>query len=88
MALAERNREFCAVMAYCEASNGTAYERRCVVHSVFNRIKLPKRYEPTPAGVVGQRAQYSEFLSDLADNHDLERGLNTPDSDPIMKIAR
>lgn len=85
MALADRNRELCAVMAYCEASSGTPEERRLVIHTAFNRVKLPKRYEPTVAGVVEQRAQYSEFLSDLADNRNLERGLNAPDSDPVMQ---
>lgn len=75
-----------ALTCYCEASSASPMERRCVVHSIFNRAKLnPVRYGKTPAAVCLKRYQYSEFLPDQADNANLERGAVASDSDPVMQ---
>lgn len=77
------DREMVAITTFCEASSASADERRSVVHSIFNRVS-DGRFGKTPAGVCLKRMQYSEWNGDAADNANLERGANTPDSDPIM----
>jgi hypothetical protein len=78
------DRQITALVAYCEASGASAFERRCVVHSIFNRVKA-KRFQPTAAGVCLQRYQYSEMNDDTGDNRNLLRGANAPDNDPVMQ---
>lgn len=72
-----------AITTYCEASNASAMERRCVVHSQFNRAK-DGRWPHTVAGVCLQRYQYSEWNGDAVDNRNLERGAIAPDNNPVM----
>lgn len=79
------DRPLVALITYCEASNCTPEERRLIVHTIFNRAKQPKRFEPTSAGVVLQRFQYSEMNDDRTDNQDLERGANASDNDPVIQ---
>jgi len=77
------SRQIAALVAFCEASNANPSERRCVVHSMFNRVKSG-RYQPTVAGVCLKRFQFSELNDDKPDNDNLERGANASDSDPVI----
>lgn len=77
------DRSIAALTTFCEASSASAMERRCVVHSFFNRV-ADGRFGKTIAAVCLKRYQYSEFNDDAADNANLERGAVTPDSDPVM----
>lgn len=77
------DRQIAALTAFCEASGASPAERRCVVHTFFNRARSG-RYPKTVAAVCLQRYQFSEFNDDAGDNRNLERGALTPDSDPAM----
>lgn len=77
------DRQNAALACFCEASSASAMERRCVVHSFFNRV-ADGRFGKTVAAVCLKRFQFSEFNDDATDNSNLERGANTPDSDTIM----
>lgn len=72
-----------SLTTYCEASSGTPMERRCVMHTFFNRI-LHKIYGATIAEVCLRRHQYSEWNGDAVDNANLRRAARVADSDPIM----
>jgi hypothetical protein len=78
------DREIAALTAFCEASNASPEERRCVIHSMFNR-KADGRFGKTIAAICLKRYQFSEFNDDAADNANLVRGANTPLSDPIIQ---
>jgi len=80
------DRAFGIVCVACEASSESALCQQAVAASLRNRVKAG-RWEPTIAGVVGQRFQYSEFLPDSADNYNLERVLNKPETDPVIVAA-
>ena len=73
------DRAFGIVCVACEASSESALCQQAVAASLRNRVKAG-RWEPTIAGVVMQRYQYSEFLPDAGDNTNLERVLNTPET--------
>lgn len=77
------DREIVALTCFCEASNASPSERRCVAHSIFNR-KKDGRFGKTLAEVCLTSYQYSEYNDDKADNANLRRGARTPDDDPIM----
>lgn len=77
------DRAIAQITAYCEASSASPADRRCVVHTFFNRVKSG-RFQPTVAGVCLKRYQFSEWNGDAQDNANLERGANAPDSDLIM----
>lgn len=74
-----------AKITFCEASSASAFERRCVMHSIFNRVRVnPHRYGKTVAAVCAKRFQYSEMNDDIADNNNLERAAVADDNDPII----
>lgn len=77
------DRAIATLATFCEASNASQEEREAIVHTMFNRVKLG-RWKKTVAGCVLQRMQWSEFNDDAIDNRNLERGAETPDSDPVM----
>jgi N-acetylmuramoyl-L-alanine amidase len=77
------DREICAITTYCEASNASPEERRCIVHSMFNR-KADGRFGKTIAAVCLKRFQFSEFNDDQGDNANLMRAANAPDNDPVF----
>lgn len=80
------DRAFGIVCVACEASSESLVCQQAVAASLRNRVKAG-RFEPTIAGVVAQRFQYSEFLSDQNDNRNLERVLNLPETDPEIIAA-
>jgi hypothetical protein len=81
----DSDRTLAALTDFCEASSGTPEDRRLVMWTIFNRMRIaPSRYGRSPAGVCVLRMQFSEFNGDAADNRNLERGVNTPGTDPIM----
>lgn len=80
------DRAFGIVCIACEASSESALCQQAVAASLRNRVKVG-RWEPTIAGVVMQRYQYSEFLPDPGDNADLERVLNLPETAPEIVTA-
>ena len=69
-----------------EAENQSDECQRAIVASIRNRVRSG-RYEPTMAGVVMQRYQYSETLPDKADNANYERVLNSPNSPETARAA-
>lgn len=77
------DRSIAALVCFCEASSASPMERRCVVHTFFNR-RNDGRFGKTIAAVCIKRYQFSEFNDDAADNSNLLRGAGTPDSDPVM----
>ena len=78
------DRAIVALTTYCEASGSSPFERRAVVHSIFNRVK-DGRFGKTAAEVCLELKQYSEFNDDKGDNNNLRRGARAGDDDPIMK---
>ncbi len=77
------DKQIAAITTYCEASSAAAMERRCVVHSYFNRVK-DGRFGHTVAEVCLKRYQYSEWNGDAADNANLMRAARAKDDDTIM----
>ena len=77
------DREISAMTAFCEASSLSPAARRGVIHSQFNRLR-DGRFGPTVAAICLKRYQYSEWLSDRADNNNLLRAAECKDDDPIM----
>lgn len=71
------------ITTYCEASSATPRERRCVVHTVFNRV-MDGRFGDSAAHVCLKRMQFSEWNGDNADNKNLLRAADAKDDDPIM----
>lgn len=80
------DRAFGIVCVACEASSESMLCQQAVAASLRNRVKAG-RFEPTIAGCVAQRFQYSEFLSDQNDNRNLERVLNLPETAPEIVTA-
>lgn len=81
-----KDRTIGSLTAFCEASSATPAERRMVIWTFFNRLKLnqPSRYGATVAGVCLKRMQYSEWNGDRGNNRNLMRGAETPDDDKTM----
>lgn len=77
------DRPIVALTTFCEASGASPHERRCVVHSIFNR-KKDGRFGKTLAEICLRRKQYSEFNDDPMNNANLLRGATVPDNDPIF----
>ena len=69
-----------------EAENQSDECQRAIVASIRNRVRSG-RYEPTMAGVVMQRYQYSETLPDKVNNANYERVLNSPASPETARAA-
>ena len=80
------DRAYGIVCVACEASGESAECQQAVAASLRNRVRA-KRWEPTIAGCVVQRYQYSEFLPDQNDNLNLERVINKPETDPEIIAA-
>lgn len=81
------DRAFAIVTIACEASSESQECQQAIAACLRNRVKSG-RFEPTIAGVVVQRYQFSEFLPDAGDNANLERIINLPETDPqIMEAA-
>ena len=81
------DRSFGIVCVACEASSESVLCQQAVAATLRNRVRAG-RWEPTIAGVYNQRYQYSETLPDQADNANLERIVNKPETDPeIMEAA-
>ena len=78
------DREICALTIFCEASSASPQERRCIAHTIINRVRLG-RYGKTPAAVCLKRYQFSEWNDDQPDNANLLRGAETPNADPVMQ---
>ena len=83
MSAAWADRPIAAITAYCEGSSASPFERRCIIHSIFNRV-VDGRFGRTVAGVCLKRFQYSEFNDDAVNNANLERGATASPTDPIM----
>lgn len=84
--ITERDRQYCATVAFCEADSGTAQDRRAVVWTIFNRLALnPARYGTTPMEVAVMRMQYSEFNGDPADNRNLRRAARVPETNALWQ---
>lgn len=77
------DREIVALTTYCEASSASPAERRCIVHTINNRVK-DGRFGSTMAEVCLRRFQYSEWNDDKADNSNLLRGARASGGDPVM----
>lgn len=77
------DREIVALTTYCEASSASPTERRCIVHTINNRVK-DGRFGSTMAEVCLKRMQFSEWNADPADNANLLRGARVSGGDPIM----
>ena len=77
------DREMVALTVFCEASNASPHERRCIVHTMNNRVKSG-RYGQTLAEVCLRRFQFSEWNDDAGDNANLLRGARVSGGDPIM----
>lgn len=77
------DKEIVSLTAFCEASNASPFERRCVIHTMVNRLKL-KRYGLTLAEVCLKRYQFSEWNDDPANNSNLMRGARTSDNDVTL----
>jgi len=71
------------ITAFCEASSATPEERRCVMHTIFNRQRSG-RFGPTIAHVCLKRMQFSEWNGDLADNNNLLRAADAGDDSSVM----
>ena len=80
------DRAFGIVCVACEASSESALCQQAVAASLRNSVKAG-RWEPTVAGVVSQRYQFSEFLPDSGDNNNLERVVNMPETAPDIVAA-
>jgi spore germination cell wall hydrolase CwlJ-like protein len=76
--------QIAALTIFCEASSATQDERKAVAATIVNRLH-DGRFGTTIAGVCLKRFQFSEWNGDAANNANLERGANTPDSDPVMQ---
>jgi len=77
------DRPLAIITTFCEASSATPMERRCVMHTIFNRVK-EGRFGPTPAHVCLKRMQFSEWNGDARDNANLLRAADASDSDSVM----
>src|SRR6266478_2840111 len=77
------DREIVALTTFCEASNASAHERRCVVHTIKNRVR-DGRFGATMAEVCLRRFQFSEWNDDAGDNANLLRGARASGGDPVM----
>lgn len=77
------DRQIAALTLFCEASNASAEERRCVMHTMFNRV-ASGRFQKTVAAVCLKRYQFSEFNDDVGDNANLERGALASDNDAAI----
>lgn len=77
------DREIVALTVYCEASNASPSERRCIVHVIKNRVK-DGRFGSTMAEVCLRRYQFSEWNDDQGDNANLLRGAKASGGDPVM----
>lgn len=84
MAFADRVLGIITIAA--EASSESEECQQAIAGSFRNRVKAG-RWEPSIAGVVVQRYQYSEFLPDAGDNANLERVANLPDDAPEIITA-
>ena len=73
------DRPFAVACIRAEADDQPDECQQAIAGAIRNRVKAG-RFEPTPAGVVCQRYQMSEFLPDKGDNANLERVVNTPDA--------
>lgn len=80
------DRPFAIACLRAEAENQSDECQRAITASIRNRVRSG-RYEPTIAGVVMQRYQYSETLPDKGDNANYERVLNSPDSPETARAA-
>lgn len=72
-----------AITDYCEASSASPQERRCIMHTIFNRV-ADGRFGRSPAEVCLRRMQFSEWNGDAANNANLLRAARAADDDPIM----
>jgi len=80
------DRAFGITCVACEASSESLLCQQAVAASLRNRVKAG-RFEPTIAGVVLQRAQYSWTLPDAGDSADRERIANLPETAPEIVMA-
>jgi spore germination cell wall hydrolase CwlJ-like protein len=80
------DRAFTIACVAAEASDQDDVCQQAIIGSILNRV-ASGRFEPTMAGVVAQRYQMSEFLPDKADNANLERVLNAPDSAMVARAT-
>lgn len=80
------DRSFGIVCVACEVSSEVALCQQAVAASLRNRVRA-KRFEPTIAGVVMERYQFSETLPDAADNANLERVMNMSERAPEIVSA-
>lgn len=80
------DRQIAALTIFCEASSASQDERECIAHTIFNRIRSG-RFGKTVASVCLKRMQFSEWNGDAADNANLERGADTPESDAVMRAC-
>jgi hypothetical protein len=72
-----------SITTYCEASSATQFERRCVMHTHFNRLRHGG-FGQTISEVCLKRKQYSEWNADPVNNANLLRGARVADDAPIM----
>ena len=77
------DRAICAITIYCEASNSTGFERRCVMRVIKKRATIGT-VGTTVSQVCLRRMQFSEWNADKIDNANLMRAAKVPDDDPIM----
>lgn len=70
----------------CEASSESELCQQAIAGTFRNRVTAG-RWEPSIAGVVVQRYQFSEFLSDAGDNANLERVANLSEGAPVIVAA-
>lgn len=75
--------ELTAMTAFCEASNASPKERRCVVHVIANRLS-DGRFGSTLAEVCLHRIQFSEWNDDKVNNENLRRAARVSDTDPVL----
>lgn len=80
------DRAYGIVCIACEASSESEECQQAVAASLRNRVKAG-RWEPTVAGVVNQRFQYSWMLSDPGDSANRERVVNLPETAPEIVAA-
>ena len=80
------DRAYGIVCVACEASSESELCQQAVAASLRNRVKAG-RFEPTIAGVVNQRFQYSWMLSDPGDSANRERIVNLPETAPEIVAA-
>lgn len=84
--LVDFDRAFGVAAIAAEASSESELCQQAIAGAMRNRVRSG-RFEPTIAGVVVQPYQFSEFLSDVSDNRNLERVVNLPPTAPEIITA-